>query len=335
MNSLTQNFFEKLLVGNTHWIDVRAPNEYADGAIPGAKNLPLLDNDERHEIGLIYKTEGQIAAIERGNQLVAGAIREQRLRDWMQEYSKFPGQTFIYCFRGGLRSQTVQKWLLEKNIDCPIVVGGYKALRSFLLESFTEKLSRMEFLVVSGPTGSGKTSYLHKSGQPFIDLEALANHRGSVFGSMPTPQPNQVNFENALAICLLKLQHEKRPILIESESRMIGRCNVPDELMARIKNSPKITLEVSLEERVETIFNDYILQSSLGIENDVTKFDEFRRAIHAISKKLGGLRSQEILENLNSAQNIFQLGLGLDSNREWIRKLLVWYYDPLYSRSFI
>lgn len=323
---------EALFLNSPHWIDVRAPIEFEGGAIPGAVNLPLLTNEERHEIGLTYKHSGQANAIVLGHKLVGGAIREARTELWLSELKKYP-QAMIYCFRGGLRSQTVQSWLHESGVDVRIIEGGYKALRRFLLESLQQSVSRLNFTVVSGPTGSGKTHYLCRSGRPYLDLERLACHRGSVFGQLETPQPCQADFENALAVELLKLSKQSQSILIEDESRMIGRCAIPEHLFLKMQESPKTLVELDFDQRVENIFADYILNSSLGRRQDTGKFEEFREAVGKISRKLGGLRTQEILHDLNSSEREFLVSQNLKSNRIWIAKLLEWYYDPLYRRS--
>lgn len=325
--------FESLLLQHTHLIDVRAPVEFAEGTIPGSVNLPLLTNDERHQVGLTYKTLGKEKAIELGHQIVSGDAREQRLNLWIEEIKKHPGSV-IYCFRGGLRSQTVQKWLSEAGIDCPIVTGGYKALRRFLIEVVEEKTRQIDFHVVRGKTGSGKTDYLYQSQKPFLDLEGLAKHRGSAFGARPEPQPNQTNFENLLALEILKLSKINEPVLIESESRLIGQISLPINLHKMIVDGPSVFLDVPLDVRIENIFKDYILNSALGTHQDLKRFDQFQNSVSAISKKLGSLRSQEISDDLNFSKTEFIQGRGLDSNRIWIRKLLVWYYDLLYSKAY-
>jgi tRNA 2-selenouridine synthase len=344
---IAPNEFESVFLAKTHWIDVRAPIEFQSGAIPGSVNLPLLTNEERHAIGITYKEKGQQAAIDLGHSLVCGPIREARMQGWANEIKKYPSSV-IYCFRGGLRSQIVQRWLKEIGIDCPIIIGGYKTLRKFLLNTLETRLNELNFKVVCGPTGSGKTTYLQSSGAPFLDLEALAKHRGSAFGALEIPQPCQVDFENELAIKILILLNNKNnlnfdnlknpeakilindAILIEDESRMIGKCEVPKTLFNKIKTSPKITLDVNIEDRVETIYKDYILNSSLGLRQDITKFESFRHSVRMISQKLGGQRAQEILQDINNSQIDFEHNGTLDINRQWIRKLLCWYYDPLY-----
>jgi len=330
--AITSSEFESLLVSSSSFIDVRAPIEFSSGSLPGAVNLPLLSDEERHEVGLTYRQLGQEAAISTGHRLVAGDIRAGRTQSWLNHIQKHP-ESILYCFRGGLRSQTVQKWLGEKGVDRPLIEGGYKALRRFLLEVLEHRISKLQFLVVGGATGSGKTRYLYSTSAPCIDLEKLAVHRGSAFGALESPQPSQASFENSLAIELLKLPTTHSPILIENESQRIGRCTIPQAFFSKIQSSPKITLAVPLEQRVENIYQDYILNSSLGLRGDALRFAQFRRALIAISKKLGSQRSEVLLNNLATSEKEFRLNGTLESNRVWIQKLLVWYYDPLYQKS--
>jgi tRNA 2-selenouridine synthase len=332
MKSFGEQDYERLLVGQNPFIDVRAPIEFGDGAIPGATNLPLLTDAERHEVGIAYKKLGQEAAIALGQKLVSGSVRVERIKAWKIHFEKQPN-TVIYCFRGGLRSQISQAWLAESGIDVPIISGGYKALRRFLISKTDELAAQLDFQVVSGPTGSGKTDFLKSSARPYIDLEGLAHHRGSAFGSWDERQPTQTDFENALAVELLKQRHSPMPILIEDESQRIGHRLIPPILFAKMQKSEKFVLKLSLAQRVENIFRDYVLESSLGTRSDKERFNVFKASVNAISRKLGGARAQEILDDLKFSEDEFVAGRGLDSNRVWIRKLLQWYYDPQYNHS--
>lgn len=326
-----QEFKSLLLSPSTQWIDVRAPIEFQEGSVPGALNLPLLNNQERHEIGIVYKAEGQEAAIRLGHQFVSGPVREERTQAWIAQVEKNP-QSLIYCFRGGLRSQTVQAWLKEKGLDLPIVLGGYKALRQFFLATIEESCRKFSFRVVSGPTGSGKTRFLRESQAPFLDLEELACHRGSAFGAVARKQPSQSDFENSLAMAFLRMPESASEILVEDESRMIGKIVLPESLFLQMKQSARHFLQVPLEERVENIFQEYILESRLGIDADPGPFAEFKAAVGSISKKLGGQLTQEILFDLLMCEREFKVRKNLAPNKEWIRKLLEKYYDPSYAR---
>lgn len=334
MKRLPESEFESLFLSPRCWVDVRAPIEFRDGAVPGAVNLPLLTDEERHQVGLTYKRDGQAAAIALGHRLVQGEVKEARVRAWLAgvEADK---SAVIYCFRGGLRSQTTQSWLLERGVERPIVEGGYKALRRFLLGVFANRLGAVEFEVVSGLTGSGKTAYLRASGRRFLDLEEIAVHRGSAFGGwLDRPQPSQADFENAVAVELLRLIARGRAhgetILVEHESRLIGKRVLPSALFSKIQSSPRIVIEAPLDQRVENILKDYVIEPCRRPEAAGRVFDGFTRAVTAITPKLGGARAQEILRDIAFSRAEFESGRGLDSNRAWIAKLLLWYYDPMY-----
>jgi tRNA 2-selenouridine synthase len=326
VNQLTD--IPSLFPGTTHWIDVRAPVEFAAGSMPGAVNLPLLNDEERRLVGTIYKERGQEAAVALGHSLVSGSVKEERIQAWMEEIRRRP-DTVIYCFRGGLRSQITQAWLQERGFHRPIVKGGYKALRKFLTAAIEKEAPSIKFRVITGPTGSGKTAFLRSSGKPYLDLEAIARHRGSAFGSTAQRQPTQADFENRIAAELLRLRGSEE-VLVEDESRMIGRCYLPEPLMQAMQRSPLLSLEVSLEERVENILKEYVIGPN-GPHSP--PFDSLRASVSAISRKLGHLRAQEIIGDINLAQSRFEQGGGLEENKAWIRKILVWYYDPLYQFS--
>ena len=332
MKRVTHPEFENLFQASASFIDVRSPCEFALGSIPGATNLPLLTDDERHQVGLAYKQQGQEAAIQLGHRLVCGGVKQARVDAWLSHLELDP-TAFIYCFRGGLRSQITQAWLKERDRESVIVEGGYKALRNSLLRTIETLSPKLNFEVVSGLTGSGKTEYLKTCGRPYIDLEALAVHRGSAFGAMSERQPTQIDFENRLAIELLKCSREPGPILIEDESQRLGDRLVPAVLFAQMTASPRLTLEVPIETRVETILRDYVFDSKLSRAGDVSRFDDFRRSVRAISRKLGGLRATEILSDIDASEAEFKTSQTFESNRIWIRKLLDWYYDPLYNSS--
>lgn len=327
---LTTSEFESILLNRVPLIDVRAPNEFELGTLPGAVNIPLITNDERHQIGLTYKTKGQEAAIDLGHQLVSGTVKAERISAWRTHIEAFP-DSIIYCFRGGLRSQIAQSWLETSGCSVPIIDGGYKALRRFCVETIDSLSAQLDFQVVSGPTGSGKTNYLKQASGPVVDLEAIAQHRGSAFGAMVAQQPTQIDFENQLAVELLKAAKCKGPVLIEDESQQIGHRLIPASLFKKMQASPKLVLDISIDVRVDAILRDYVLNSALGTAGDISKFSSFRQSVHAISRKLGGVRTQEILRDLDVSQKEFESTRTFESNRVWIQKLLEWYYDPFYN----
>jgi tRNA 2-selenouridine synthase len=337
LNNIEETDFPKIFLQRTPLIDVRAPVEFHQGSLPGAVNLPLMDDVERAAVGATYKQSGQEAAIRLGHELVSGGTRETRLRAWLAEIQRHP-ETVLYCFRGGLRSQITQRWLRERGVERPLIVGGYKKVRQYLREQIEQLSQKKEFVMLSGPTGSAKTHILSQAAlfYPAVDLEALAHHRGSAFGAREIPQPSQIDFENRLAAELLRLESSSAKWLFEDESRLIGRCVLPDPFFKRMRVSDVIFVEESFDQRVENIFLDYIVNTPLGKKDEVAAlalFAKYRRSTETISRKLGGVRTQEVLQDLALAEQDFREGRGLEANKSWIAKLLHYYYDPLYLGS--
>ena len=150
--------FLHLFVNDTPLLDVRAPVEFGKGSFPAAVNLPLLNDAERQAVGTMYKKEGQEAAIRLGHQLINGDVKAGRIQQW-QSFARQHPAGYLFCFRGGMRSHIVQEWLREAGTDYPLVNGGYKALRRFLFEVIDDIIARTNFIIVSGRTGVGKTTF--------------------------------------------------------------------------------------------------------------------------------------------------------------------------------
>jgi tRNA 2-selenouridine synthase len=328
--------YRALFLADAPMMDMRAPAEFARGAFPSARSLPLMTDDERAEVGICYKQTGQQAAIELGHRLVAGEVKARRLADWIEFARRHP-QGYLYCFRGGLRSQTVQRWLREEGVDYPLVLGGYKAMRRFLLEEFERCLSQAELVLVAGRTGTGKTRVIEALPRA-IDLEGLAHHRGSTFGQLPEPQPSQIDFENALAIALMKLlAGGDRRVLLEDEGRLIGRICLPDALRARMAEAPLLVVEQSLAERVDAIVEDYVVdlgarfRRAHGEAGDRLHAQQLQQGLARIRKRLGGERQQRLAGLMDDAFAAQRRGEGLEGHRAWIEVLLAQYYDPMYE----
>ena len=308
---------DALLRSGAGFIDVRAPVEFAKGALPGAVNLPILNDAERAAVGTRYRQRGQQAAMALGEELVSGEVRTARIEAWADFARSHPDCT-LYCARGGLRSRIAQAWLAEAGTLVPRVEGGFKSLRQFCLRTIDEAAASLKLIVVGGRTGSGKTAVLaHASAS--IDLEGLANHRGSAFGERPSPQPPPVGFENALAVELLALS-EASTVAVEDESRQIGRLAVPAAFYETMQAAPIVIIEASLETRVENILTEYVLEAPNPHEHLPTSFARIR-------KRLGGARHQEIGQLLTTALTANDPAL----HRQWIRRLLTDYYDPMYD----
>jgi len=311
-------------------VDVRAPIEFKTGHFPTSINLPILMDEERKSVGTCYKQQGADAAIKLGHELVSGPIKRERVSKWMNWIQSRP-ESYLYCFRGGLRSQIATSWIKEAGIEVPRIEGGYKALRNHLLLRLTERSQSEKFIILGGKTGSGKTHFIQNLRAPVLDLEKLAHHRGSSFGSLGV-QPAQATFENSIAIELLKLGG-KTPILIEDESIMIGSLIVPEILFNAMKRSPIYLLEVDLEQRIQNIARDYVIEKlSSKDETAETVKAFFTENLKRIQKKLGGLRYVEIDHQIRSAFDSKE-ALHPETHADWIKALLLHYYDPLYERS--
>lgn len=337
---MESNQFEHILKSKIPILDVRAPIEFREGAIPGSVNIPILSDSEREQVGTTYKKIGSEAAIQLGHQLVSGAVKEERVQKWIQFLSQHQ-TSVLMCFRGGLRSKTAQIWCLEKGLSRGRIEGGYKAFRQYLIDNLNEKSIRSSLTVIGGTTGAAKT-WLLRDLSPYrsiLDLELHALHRGSAFGAMGSYQPSQAQFENELSVQFFQLflqDFEKQRILIEDESRMIGSVVQPESLFENLRQSPLVMIEEPLSQRTENTYQEYILNSDLrlhDLEKGIFVFQKYKKALQNISKKLGGLRYQEVLKDMEYSEKRFRDILELDSNRIWIEKLLKWYYDPLYLSS--
>ncbi|NNF16862.1 MAG: tRNA 2-selenouridine(34) synthase MnmH, partial [Gammaproteobacteria bacterium] len=251
--------YAQLFINDSPLLDVRAPVEFQRGAFPNAINLPLLDDEQREIVGKCYKQHGQKTAIEKGHELVHASLREARVAAWASFASQYPNGS-LYCFRGGLRSEIAQQWLRAAGVKLPRIEGGYKALRSFLINELDTATTHCMFRLVGGKTGSAKTDLvqdLHNA----VDLEAAACHRGSSFGRHVQAQNNQINFENILAIEFLKLQYKNVfDIVLEDESRTIGRVGLPSALFAKMRASPIVVIEASYETRLERLIQEYVVE---------------------------------------------------------------------------
>ena len=245
---------------------------------------------------------------------------------------------YLYCFRGGLRSQIVQQWLKsEAGIDYPRVVGGYKAMRNFLLHTTEQAVQECDFVLVGGMTGTGKTEVLGQLDNA-VDLEAHANHRGSSFGKRANGQPAQIDFENALSIDFLKRRASgHQQFVLEDEARLIGRCSLPLPLYQAMQHHPLVWLEDSVANRVERILQAYVVElcdefvAALGAEEGFTAFAaRLRESLGNITRRLGGERYQRLAAIMDQALQEQQVDGQVDTHRGWIEALLVDYYDPMY-----
>ncbi len=321
----------------THLIDVRAPIEFAKGALPGAVNLPILNDDERQRVGACYKHSGPESAIELGNRLVSGDIRAQRLSAWCEFLAEHP-EALLYCFRGGLRSQIAQRWINDAGVPCDIIRGGYKSIRQLFLDRLTLLSQQLPLTVIGGRTGTGKTELLQQL-PATIDLEALALHRGSSFGGLLEEQPSNIDFEHAVCLGYLNAQTQGyQRVFVEDEARMVGRVCIPEPVRLAMQTAPLVLVEAPLALRVENILRVYIeelcklYQQREGVENGFKGFvNHHIAALHKVEKRLGGQNTKHALDLFNAAAHDYRLQADPDVFSDYVSFLLTRYYDPMYD----
>jgi tRNA 2-selenouridine synthase len=262
-------------------IDVRSPAEYERGHIPGAFNLPLFDNQERAHVGTLYKRQGRQQAVMEGLSIVGPKMAQ--LAETSRSIAGDNQQLIFYCWRGGMRSESMA-WLVEKlDIHCYVLEGGYKTFRRHGRQLLTRPWN---ILILGGYTGSGKTEILRalaEKGEQVVDLEALARHKGSAFGAMGQKQQLATeHFENLLFDRWLTLT-QQQPLWLEDESKMIGRNVIPDELFHAMRTAPVIKIEMPRQLRVERLVREYAGFPKAKLHDSVQR----------ISKRLGGDKAQE------------------------------------------
>jgi len=312
-------------------LDVRAPTEVAAGALPFAALQPILTDDERRQVGIRYREAGQAEAVKLGYALTEATMPE-RVAAWREVAAA--GPTALMCWRGGLRSQLAGEFIGTHSGGEQVtrVAGGYKAVRNYLLEQLEPTLARYDTFVVGGLTGSGKTALLERlkgvRNLRVLDLEHEARHRGSAFGRLAEPQPAQATFENSVAAQLL-LGREKL-LVLEDESRAIGRIDLPDVLFQAVQENPLVLVETPLAERVRRIHQDYVLSlsASLGVAETRAYLSA---SLIRLRKRLSGGVTDAALRVLEGAEaSGWQ---DPDAHEGWITPLLERYYDPLYRKG--
>lgn len=327
--------FKSIVLNKTPLIDVRAPIEFAQGAFSSATNLPLMNDKERHKVGLCYKQHGNEAAVKLGHKLVNEHAREPRVNSWT-EFMQANPEALLYCFRGGMRSKIAQQWLKDDGNEIVRLKGGYKAFRRFLidyLESIPYLLIEQNIkpIVLAGRTGSGKTIVINQLSNA-IDLEGLAHHRGSTFGRHATPQPTQIDFENELAMTFMRfLETKPSQLVIEDEGRNIGSVNFSKEFFNAIKSGDRVVVNTSMAERVEITLDEYVTQAQQEYSNVEAWSDFMNAAFSRIKKRLGGERYKRIKKAFDIALNEQSQTGSVELHKIWIEILLAEYYDPMYD----
>jgi tRNA 2-selenouridine synthase len=298
-------------------IDVRSPSEFSLDHIPGAINLPVLSDEERALIGTLHKQASPFDAKRRGAAIVARRIGEmlalpafEQARDW---------QPLVICWRGGKRSGSLTHILRQIGWPAVQLDGGYRAYRALVNDALDTLPAQHTFVVIAGRTGSGKSrllTALRGAGAQTLDLEQLANHRGSVLGGLPdAPQPSQKWFESQLLTQLLALT-PGQPVFVESESKKIGDLRVPEALMVQMRASPCAVIDSNIDTRVELLLSEYA---------------HFLKDQNALARQL------HCLTALHGHAKIDRwVGFGSDTNwRELVLELLRDHYDPAYDRSML
>ena len=296
-------------------IDVRTPAEFFDDHIPASINCPVLDNDQRVEVGTLYKQSSPFAAKRVGAAYVSANIAHH-LRETFRDRPK-TWRPLIVCWRGGQRSGAMTYVFRRIGWDAQQLKGGYKSYRKQVVEALAELPRRLSFNVVCGATGSGKSRLLQalaRRGEQILDLEELACHKGSVLGVLPDlRQPSQKMFETRLLATLQRLNPE-RPVYVEAESRKIGTIQIPNALLETMRTGSCINIEAPLEARVDFLLGDY---------------DYFLRSpdwLNSLLDELRKLQSRETIARWQAYANCAQW-------RTLVYELLQQHYDPLYHRS--
>jgi tRNA 2-selenouridine synthase len=293
------------LAENIPVIDVRSPLEFTNGHIPGAVNIPLFDDNERIAVGTKYKKEGRIPAILEGLKQT-GPSMASKLEQALEKTRD--GKLLVHCWRGGMRSEAMA-WLFSLGgIETEVLEGGYKSYRHYILDSLSEK---RKMIVLGGMTGSGKTHilrYLSDHGEQVIDLEGLANHKGSAFGSLgQPPQPSTEQFTNNLYNEWRQLKKDL-PFWIEDESRNIGTAFIPDSFYLNMQDTRAIMLMMAVKTRLPRLMEEY---SNYPAES-------LKTSIMRISKRLGGDNTRDAMEAIEAGN----FGRAIE--------ISLYYYDKAY-----
>jgi len=336
LSLLLTDDFTSIVINETPLLDVRAPIEFDKGAFTNATNVAILNDRERELVGTRYKEQGNAEAIKLAEELIKQEGKQERVQKWKEYLEKNPN-ALLYCFRGGQRSGISQTWLNEADINITRLKGGYKAFRTFLMQESLSISKTAQTIIIGGRTGSGKTLLIEEL-ENAIDLEKLANHRGSTFGGFANEQPSQIDFENNLAYKLIQFQDKKyKNLIIEHESHNIGKSFIPKPVYENLMDGKLVILETPLEQRVEIIFEDYILNSLGDYTHEHPQdgvqiwADVINKSLCKVQKRLGGKLYAELKMIFENALAEHIKDGSLEAYKKLIEKLLVEYYDPMYD----
>ncbi|MFY4777044.1 tRNA 2-selenouridine(34) synthase MnmH [Metabacillus sp. RGM 3146] len=291
-------------------IDVRSPSEYRAATIPGSCNIPLFTDEERAEIGTLYKQTGVQAAKDKGLEVVS-----RKLPAFIKEFAAIEGEKAVFCWRGGMRSRTSATVLDLMGIKAYRLHGGVRAYRKWIVDTIEHMKISPKAYVLNGYTGSGKTKILNKlqdEDYPVIDLEGMANHRGSIFGQIGLDPHNQKMFDALFAEKVLTL-NQSPYVLFEAESKRVGKVILPESIMEKKEEAVQIFVSIPLEERVRHILEDY--QPEDHQEECLQAFRMIKNRIHTpVAAKI----EEDLLSGAFSSA---------------IKLLLEFYYDPRYDHT--
>lgn len=305
-------------MSKTHLIlDVRSPSEYAHAHIPSAVSFPLFSDDERKIVGTAYKQQSREIAIKIGLDYFGPKMRvmveeAERMTNVSENEPHSSKKILVHCWRGGMRSGGVA-WLLDLyGFQVYMLEGGYKVYRNWIIQQFEKPY---HFKIVGGYTGSGKTLILHhlaKKEQAILDLEAIANHKGSALGAIGlSPQPSQEMFENLLGEALANISDSEKPIFLEDESQRIGNLQIPLPLWQKMQVSKVYFVDIPFEERLDYLTKEYGIHPQQELVN----------AILRIQKRLGGLETKNAINFL------------IENNYKESFRILLKYYDKWYEKG--
>ncbi len=296
-------------------LDARSEGEYALDHLPGADNWPSLNDAERIQVGTLYKQVSPFEAQKIGAALVAANISRHILTHVMDKPKSW--KPLVYCWRGGKRSNSLALILGQIGFHVTLIEGGYKAFRSALVQDIPKRVEPLQWRVLCGPTGSGKTRLLQAlaaQGAQVLDLEAIASHRASVLGIIPgQPQPTQKAFETQLWHALCQFDADL-PVYVEAESKKVGNLTLPDSLMDAMRQSPCVRLELAVPHRVQLLMEDYDY-----FVQDPALFGERL-------DRLADLKGRAVVDDWKARAHAGQTA-------EVVAELLEKHYDPGYETS--
>jgi len=305
MEELT--FEESLRLNKPLYVDVRAPLEYNEDHVPGAVNLPIFNDEERKEVGTLYKMAGRESAVKRGSE-----IGGKRISEIISPLAEIQDRDIvIYCARGGMRSGAVSSLINSLGIKTYRIINGYKSYRKYVMEQLGSMKIKPQIFILQGLTGAGKTEIIRRMTNT-VDIEEMAGHRSSLFGGIGLRQNSQKYFETLLLARLDELKSQPY-VIIEGESRKVGNLHIPDNIFSQMKEALIILIDTPIKRRIEIIKKEYA-----GFNED----EKILNTVNSMRNKLGNKKTGDLIE-------FYKRG-DIDS---FIEILLLDYYDKLYHHS--